>query len=99
MMGRYASECKSTGEEARTDVSEVQQLHILRFHCALRALGSDIYTHQSVEKRQTHPCQKVKLEIWPVLSETVKKHWADNQIVECCCRCLRFAVGHVRQRI
>ncbi|MGH0114663.1 UNVERIFIED_CONTAM: hypothetical protein FKN15_031805 [Acipenser sinensis] len=31
-------------------------------------------------------------EIWPVLSETLNKHQADNRIVERCCRCLRFAV-------
>ncbi|NXP41573.1 TNPO3 protein, partial [Leiothrix lutea] len=31
-------------------------------------------------------------EIWPVLSETLNKHSADNRIVERCCRCLRFAV-------
>ncbi|XP_019501636.1 PREDICTED: transportin-3 [Hipposideros armiger] len=30
--------------------------------------------------------------IWPVLSETLNKHRADNRIVERCCRCLRFAV-------
>ncbi|MGH0142905.1 UNVERIFIED_CONTAM: hypothetical protein FKN15_047838 [Acipenser sinensis] len=30
--------------------------------------------------------------IWPVLSETLNKHQADNRIVERCCRCLRFAV-------
>ncbi|MFT7814910.1 transportin-3 [Arapaima gigas] len=31
-------------------------------------------------------------QIWPVLSETLNKHQADNRIVERCCRCLRFAV-------
>lgn len=31
-------------------------------------------------------------QIWPVLSETLNKHSADNRIVERCCRCLRFAV-------
>lgn len=31
-------------------------------------------------------------QIWPVLSETLNKHRADNRIVERCCRCLRFAV-------
>ncbi|TSM20247.1 Transportin-3 [Bagarius yarrelli] len=30
--------------------------------------------------------------IWPVLSETLNTHQADNRIVERCCRCLRFAV-------
>ncbi|OBS72687.1 hypothetical protein A6R68_12720, partial [Neotoma lepida] len=33
-----------------------------------------------------------RLAIWPVLSETLNKHRADNRIVERCCRCLRFAV-------
>lgn len=32
------------------------------------------------------------LQIWPVLSETLNTHQADNRIVERCCRCLRFAV-------
>ncbi|MEQ2204091.1 hypothetical protein XENOCAPTIV_007698 [Xenoophorus captivus] len=32
------------------------------------------------------------LQIWPVLSETLNAHQADNRIVERCCRCLRFAV-------
>lgn len=31
-------------------------------------------------------------QIWPVLSETLNAHQADNRIVERCCRCLRFAV-------
>lgn len=35
---------------------------------------------------------RVRAQIWPVLSETLNKHSADNRIVERCCRCLRFAV-------
>ncbi|XP_059842985.1 transportin-3 [Hypanus sabinus] len=50
------------------------------------------HTNPIVENGQTHPCQKVIHEIWPVLSETLNKHQADNRIVERCCRCLRFAV-------
>lgn len=34
----------------------------------------------------------LRAQIWPVLSETLNKHSADNRIVERCCRCLRFAV-------
>ncbi|XP_077325623.1 transportin-3 isoform X3 [Lithobates pipiens] len=55
------------------------------------------HTIPSVENGQTHPCQKVIQEvsnqkIWPVMSETLNKHRADNRVVERCCRCLRFAV-------
>ncbi|XP_051911011.1 transportin-3 isoform X2 [Hippocampus zosterae] len=50
------------------------------------------HTNPIVENGQTHPCQKVIQEIWPVLSETLDAHRADNRIVERCCRCLRFAV-------
>ncbi|XP_068829237.1 transportin-3 isoform X3 [Capricornis sumatraensis] len=50
------------------------------------------HTNPVVENGQTHPCQKVIQEIWPILSETLNKHRADNRIVERCCRCLRFAV-------
>ncbi|KAM7367472.1 hypothetical protein PAMP_015369 [Pampus punctatissimus] len=50
------------------------------------------HTNPIVENGQTHPCQKVIQEIWPVLSETLNIHQADNRIVERCCRCLRFAV-------
>ncbi|XP_075455373.1 transportin-3 isoform X2 [Ascaphus truei] len=50
------------------------------------------HTNPIVENGQTHPCQKVIQEIWPVMSETLNKHRADNRIVERCCRCLRFAV-------
>ncbi|XP_007469763.1 PREDICTED: transportin-3 isoform X2 [Lipotes vexillifer] len=50
------------------------------------------HTNPIVENGQSHPCQKVIQEIWPVLSETLNKHRADNRIVERCCRCLRFAV-------
>ncbi|XP_068611179.1 transportin-3 [Brachionichthys hirsutus] len=50
------------------------------------------HTNPIVENGQTHPCQKVIQEIWPVLSETLNAHRADNRIVERCCRCLRFAV-------
>ncbi|XP_028670547.1 transportin-3 isoform X2 [Erpetoichthys calabaricus] len=50
------------------------------------------HTNPIVENGQTHPCQKVIQEIWPILSETLNKHQADNRIVERCCRCLRFAV-------
>ncbi|XP_062850718.1 transportin-3 isoform X1 [Trichomycterus rosablanca] len=50
------------------------------------------HTNPIVETGQTHPCQKVIQEIWPVLSETLNTHQADNRIVERCCRCLRFAV-------
>ncbi|NXD30788.1 TNPO3 protein, partial [Spelaeornis formosus] len=50
------------------------------------------HTNPIVENGQVHPCQKVIQEIWPVLSETLNKHSADNRIVERCCRCLRFAV-------
>ncbi|XP_048864276.1 transportin-3-like isoform X2 [Brienomyrus brachyistius] len=49
-------------------------------------------TNPTVENGQTHPCQKVIQDIWPVLSETLNKYQADNRIVERCCRCLRFAV-------
>uniref|UniRef100_A0A8D3E6L7 Transportin 3 n=1 Tax=Scophthalmus maximus TaxID=52904 RepID=A0A8D3E6L7_SCOMX len=50
------------------------------------------HTNPIVENGQTHPCQKVIQEIWPVLSDTLNTHQADNRIVERCCRCLRFAV-------
>ncbi|XP_061570250.1 transportin-3 isoform X2 [Cololabis saira] len=50
------------------------------------------HTNPIVENGQSHPCQKVIQEIWPVLSETLNTHQADNRIVERCCRCLRFAV-------
>ncbi|XP_053572309.1 transportin-3 isoform X2 [Bombina bombina] len=50
------------------------------------------HTVPRVENGETHPCQKVIQEIWPVISETLNKHRADNRIVERCCRCLRFAV-------
>uniref|UniRef100_A0A8C7Q1D9 Transportin-3 n=1 Tax=Oncorhynchus mykiss TaxID=8022 RepID=A0A8C7Q1D9_ONCMY len=50
------------------------------------------HTNPIVENGQTHPCQKVIQEIWPVLSQTLNTHQADNRIVERCCRCLRFAV-------
>ncbi|XP_053506699.1 transportin-3 [Ictalurus furcatus] len=50
------------------------------------------HTNPFVENGQMHPCQKVIQEIWPVLSETLNAHQADNRIVERCCRCLRFAV-------
>ncbi|XP_077120495.1 transportin-3 isoform X1 [Ranitomeya variabilis] len=50
------------------------------------------HTAPNVENGQTHPCQRVIQEIWPVMSETLNKHRADNRIVERCCRCLRFAV-------
>lgn len=50
------------------------------------------HTNPVVENGQIHPCQKVIQEIWPVMSETLNKHRADNRIVERCCRCLRFAV-------
>ncbi|XP_058272862.1 transportin-3 [Hemibagrus wyckioides] len=50
------------------------------------------HTNPYVENGQVHPCQKVIQEIWPVLSETLNTHQADNRIVERCCRCLRFAV-------
>ncbi|XP_036373459.1 transportin-3-like [Megalops cyprinoides] len=50
------------------------------------------HTNPVVENGQTHPCQKVIQEVWPVLSQTLHRHQADNRIVERCCRCLRFAV-------
>uniref|UniRef100_A0A8C1IQ66 Transportin-3 n=1 Tax=Cyprinus carpio TaxID=7962 RepID=A0A8C1IQ66_CYPCA len=50
------------------------------------------HTNPIVENGQTHPCQKVIQEIWPVMSETLNAHQNDNRIVERCCRCLRFAV-------
>ncbi|XP_042324330.1 transportin-3 isoform X2 [Sceloporus undulatus] len=56
------------------------------------SVSSHRHTNPIVENGQTHPCQKVIQEIWPVLSETLNKHRADNRIVERCCRCLRFAV-------
>lgn len=40
----------------------------------------------------TLPPATCPAQIWPVLSETLNKHSADNRIVERCCRCLRFAV-------
>ncbi|GCB63304.1 hypothetical protein scyTo_0007374 [Scyliorhinus torazame] len=30
--------------------------------------------------------------IWPVISETLYRHQADNRMAERCCRCLRFAI-------
>uniref|UniRef100_A0AAY5EDG1 Transportin-3 n=1 Tax=Electrophorus electricus TaxID=8005 RepID=A0AAY5EDG1_ELEEL len=53
---------------------------------------ANLHTNPIVENGQTHPCQKVIQQIWPVLSETLNAHQADNRIVERCCRCLRFAV-------
>uniref|UniRef100_A0A672RKY5 Transportin-3-like n=1 Tax=Sinocyclocheilus grahami TaxID=75366 RepID=A0A672RKY5_SINGR len=61
--------------------------HVLKW-----LLFSIRHTNPIVENGQTHPCQKVIQEIWPVLSETLNAHQNDNRIVERCCRCLRFAV-------
>uniref|UniRef100_A0A8B9JYT2 Transportin-3 n=1 Tax=Astyanax mexicanus TaxID=7994 RepID=A0A8B9JYT2_ASTMX len=79
--------------ECLSDLCSVQVL-------ALKKVGTidyqnncwSVHTNPIVENGQTHPCQKVIQEIWPVLSETLNTHQADNRIVERCCRCLRFAV-------
>uniref|UniRef100_A0ACB8FLT2 Transportin-3 n=1 Tax=Sphaerodactylus townsendi TaxID=933632 RepID=A0ACB8FLT2_9SAUR len=65
---------------------------LLGIYLGKQAEGMVWHTNPIVENGQTHPCQKVIQEIWPVLSETLNKHRADNRIVERCCRCLRFAV-------
>ncbi|NXV12912.1 TNPO3 protein, partial [Cepphus grylle] len=49
-------------------------------------------TDPSVPKTALTPFSLCIPQIWPVLSETLNKHSADNRIVERCCRCLRFAV-------
>ncbi|RMC22899.1 hypothetical protein DUI87_00099 [Hirundo rustica rustica] len=70
-----------------------KQWPLLRPYSALDRLAVIFrHTNPIVENGQVHPCQKVIQEIWPVLSETLNKHSADNRIVERCCRCLRFAV-------
>ncbi|XP_042201062.1 transportin-3-like [Callorhinchus milii] len=50
------------------------------------------HTNPVVAEGRPHPCQKVIQEIWPIISETLFRHQADNRMVERCCRCLRFAI-------
>ncbi|XP_038639310.1 transportin-3-like isoform X3 [Scyliorhinus canicula] len=50
------------------------------------------HTNATVGEGRPHPCQKVIQEIWPVISETLYRHQADNRMAERCCRCLRFAI-------
>ncbi|RMZ93075.1 transportin-3 isoform X2, partial [Brachionus plicatilis] len=37
-----------------------------------------------------HPCQSAIEQIWPVLSECLKKYQVDSKVTESCCRTLRF---------
>lgn len=37
-----------------------------------------------------HPCQPAIEQIWPVLSECLKKYQLDSKVTESCCRTLRF---------
>lgn len=50
------------------------------------------HTNTVVVEGRPHPFQKVIQEIWPVISETLYRHQADNRMAERCCRCLRFAI-------
>ncbi|RUS92156.1 hypothetical protein EGW08_000009 [Elysia chlorotica] len=50
------------------------------------------YTSPTVTNGQTHPCQPVIVEVWPVLSQACEKYQADVKIIERCCRCIRFAI-------
>ncbi|CAG5115054.1 unnamed protein product [Candidula unifasciata] len=50
------------------------------------------HTNPSVPSGQTHPCQMVILEVWPVLSKACDKYQSDVRIIERCCRCIRFAI-------
>ncbi|XP_059139993.1 transportin-3-like isoform X2 [Physella acuta] len=50
------------------------------------------HTNPSVSNGQTHPCQAVILEVWPVLSRACEKYQSDVRIIERCCRCIRFAI-------
>uniref|UniRef100_A0A4W3H9G2 Transportin-3-like n=1 Tax=Callorhinchus milii TaxID=7868 RepID=A0A4W3H9G2_CALMI len=61
--------------------------------CCCNALSSNPrHTNPVVAEGRPHPCQKVIQEIWPIISETLFRHQADNRMVERCCRCLRFAI-------
>uniref|UniRef100_A0A2C9JGA5 Importin N-terminal domain-containing protein n=1 Tax=Biomphalaria glabrata TaxID=6526 RepID=A0A2C9JGA5_BIOGL len=50
------------------------------------------HTNPSVSNGQTHPCQGVVVEVWPVLSRSCEKYQSDVRIIERCCRCIRFAI-------
>ncbi|XP_069765925.1 transportin-3-like isoform X3 [Narcine bancroftii] len=50
------------------------------------------HTNATVVEGRPHPFQKVIQELWPVISETLYRHQADNRMAERCCRCLRFAI-------
>ncbi|KAK2184268.1 hypothetical protein NP493_274g00025 [Ridgeia piscesae] len=50
------------------------------------------HTNPTVTNGQTHPCQPVVTEVWPILSRTCDRYQSDVRIIERCCRCIRFAV-------
>ena len=45
-----------------------------------------------VKNGTPHPCQPVVMDTWPALSSALDKHQADVRIIECNCRCIRYAV-------
>ncbi|XP_038065636.1 transportin-3-like [Patiria miniata] len=49
-------------------------------------------TNPAITNGQTHPCQAILQEIWPVLSNTCNTYQGDIRIIERCCRCIRFAI-------
>lgn len=49
-------------------------------------------TNVNVPPGQSHPCQPVVEEVWPVLSQACHRYQADEKVTEQCCRCIRFAV-------
>ncbi|KAK0075611.1 hypothetical protein PV325_006643 [Microctonus aethiopoides] len=56
------------------------------------------YTNPQIDdaNNQSHPCQDVITEIWPVLSNVCNTYVGDPRIIERCCRCVRYAVRCIR---
>jgi transportin-3 len=46
---------------------------------------------------ESHPCQEVVVQVWPLLLKVFQKYASESRVIERCCRCVRYAVRNLEQ--
>lgn len=53
------------------------------------------YTNPDVRDTEEHPCMRVMVVVWPIISEILIKYQAEGRVMERVCRCVRYGVRSI----
>lgn len=53
------------------------------------------YTNPDVKESEDHPCMRIMVVVWPIISEILNKYQTEGRVMERVCRCVRYGVRSI----